>query len=460
MKRIKEHKNYVITSAQASISEHKNLIQGIETYAKQHDSEIIILPMIGKDAKQDLTDLNPVFQNYHVENGILKLNNNIKIEQFNIRPYQIDPITGLQRFAQRETTLVLASPKQRLKPIPHSNHKYPKYLVTTGACTKPNYATKEDVSAERRRLGKIATMDHTYGALIVEVIDNEIFHMRHIRANTDGVFVDFGVKYNGTEITQSQVEALVLGDYHLDAPNSSKECMEATYKLIAEMKPKRLILHDFFDGHSVSHWIGKKFIEHKLIQQMDNQGHLLELELQKGYEELIKLSELMQGKNIFVVHSNHHDFLNRYLNEGRFMQDPPNARYAFKLADWMATKDYNNPVEAGYKMRGKLPRNIKFLRNDEDLKIRGYQLGNHGDKGPRDGRGDMTTKENDFGKSITGHVHQDQILRNTYTIGTNALPLSPYYMRGFPTASSHSHAVLYDTGLVQIVRNIENQFRK
>jgi hypothetical protein len=72
----------------------------------------------------------------------------------------------------------------------------------------------------------------------------------------------------------------------------------------------------------------------------------------------------------------------------------------------------------------------------------------------------MTTKENDFGKSITGHVHQAQILRDTYTVGTNSLPLTPYYMRGYPTASSHTHAMLWDNGTVQLINEIGGKFRK
>jgi hypothetical protein len=134
----------------------------------------------------------------------------------------IDPITGLNRFAQDETTLVLASPKQRMRPVPHSNKKHPKFLVTTGACTLPNYATGTDVSAERRRLGNIALKDHVYGGLVVEVENDEIFHMRHVRANKGGSFVDFGTRYDSNKKSSAVLEALVLGDYHVDAPGQIK----------------------------------------------------------------------------------------------------------------------------------------------------------------------------------------------------------------------------------------------
>jgi hypothetical protein len=209
----------------------------------------------------------------------------------------------------------------------------------------------------------------------------------------------------------------------------------------------------------VSHHIEKKFLEWKILLQSDLKHHFLEKELKKCNQELQYLSSLMKGGEIYVVHSNHHEFMYRYLNEARFMKDPPNVRIALRLASYMVEKEYNNPMEAGIRMMGKLPGNIFFLRPDDDLKVRGYQLASHGDRAPFGGRGSVAVKENDFGKSITGHCHMAQILRNTYTVGTTALPLAPYYMRGFPTASSHAHAMLWDTGTVQLVNVINGKYR-
>ena len=446
-------RKYLITSAQACASPHSHFIEGLEHYCSNEDAELIILPMIGQSAREDLDQLNPVFRNFDVEYGERKLNSNIQIKQFNIRPYQIDPITGLSRFAQRETTLLFASPKQRLKPIAHSNNKYPKFLITTGACTRPNYATSMDVSAERRRLGNISTRDHIYGGIVIEIESDEKFHMRNLRANSRGKFVDFGTEYDGKEIAKSTLEALVLGDYHMG--KTDEETRQVNFEMI---NPKRLVLHDFFDGHSVNHHMNKQFIEQNILQQLDFEHHKLEKEFTDCYNELIELSERMNGRKIYVVASNHHEFLNRYLNEGRFMDDVINARFGFKLAGHMAKKDYNNPVEEGIRMMGKLPKNIIFLRRDEDLKVRGYQLGSHGDKGPGGGRGSMTSKENDWGKSITGHVHKAQILRDTYTVGT-CLPLNMFYMRGQPSDWSHTNAFLWDTGTVQMVNIIDGKYK-
>jgi hypothetical protein len=114
----------------------------------------------------------------------------------------------------------------------------------------------------------------------------------------------------------------------------------------------------------------------------------------------------------------------------------------------MAERDENDPVEFGIKMMGKLPKNVKFLKRTDDYKVRGYQLGAHGDKGVGFGYGSVKSKEDDYGQSISGHVHKAQSMRRTFTVGT-MLPLDMYYMRGSPSAWTNSHAVIYNNGAVQ-----------
>lgn len=295
---------YLIVSAQACARPNKNFLESIKRY-RRGGAKLIILPMIGQNAKEDVDLLDRAFDKMDIEHGSRKLNENIGIDQFNVRPYQIDPATGLQRFTQRGTTKVFASPKQRLLPIAHSNRKHPKWLVTTGAVTHPNYATGRDVSAERRRLGNIAHRDHIYGALIVEIENDEVFHMRHVRSTRDGgEFVDLGRKYGPEGVGKSNLEALVLGDYHVGRTDDAVRL--ATHDMMYQLRPKRVVLHDFFDGHSVSHHIDNEFITQKIIQQFDVGHDSLEQELQECYDELVRLHDVSRGAELVVVLSNHH----------------------------------------------------------------------------------------------------------------------------------------------------------
>ncbi len=446
---------YLITSAQACARPHERLLESMNGYVAENAGRLIVLPMIGNSAREDWDQLDPSFSEYDVEYGERRLGGNIQIAQFNVRPYQVDPVTGLNRFAQRETTQIFASPKQRMRTVAHSVKKHPKFLVTTGAITRPNYATSADVSAERRRLGNIALRDHVYGGLIVEVADPNTFYMRHVTSNGTGDFVDMGVKYSGGEVVGEQrCEALVLGDYHCGRTDPT--VLETTYRMIDDLKPRRIVLHDYFDGHSVSHHVEREPITQGILQR-DDLGHdSLEQELRQCYEELCILSD--KADEIVVVMSNHHEFLWRWLNEGRFMKDTRNARFAFKLASHMAERDENDPVEFGIRMMGRLPRNIRFLKRTDDYKVRGYQLGAHGDKGPGMGYGSLVSKENDYGQSISGHVHQNQILRRTHTVGT-MLPLDMYYMRGSPSGWTNGHVAIYGNAAVQHLMIIRGEYR-
>lgn len=449
-------KTYVITSAQSLARPNNSFLDSLESYVDKMHAELIILPMIGKSASEDYVPEN--FHKRILEYGLLydtkSLNDNIGIEQFNVRPYQIDPITGLQRFAQREKSLIFASPKQRWKYIPHSNSKMPKALITTGALTKPNYATSQDVSAERRRLGNIALRDHEYGAIVVEILNGKKYHWRNLDSQRNGKFSDLGVEYDGRNFRNVKPLAMVCGDWHTGYTDS--KVRKATLDMIIYHAPERLILHDFFNGHSVSHHMQKQLI-YQLIREGADKGNLsLEQELHLCGKELEKIANVLGSGQIYIPQSNHLEFLDRYLDEGRFTKDPINARIAFKMAS--AYADGKNPVEEGIKYVYGVPENTTFLTRWDDLKVRGYQLGNHGDTGPGGGRGSITSKEHDFGKSITGHVHKSEKLRQTFTVGT-MIPFDTFYIKGNPVAWTHSHAFIYPTS-VQMINIIDGEYKK
>jgi hypothetical protein len=449
-----EKKIYVITSAQAFAKPNHAFLDSLENYVDNIDAELIMLPMIGMSAKEDYepNNFHSRIKNYGLEFNARVLNENIGVEQFNVRPYQIDPITGLQRFAQRERSLVFASPKQRWNYIPHSNKKIPKALITTGTATKPHYATSRDVSAERRRLGNIATRDHEIGAIVVEIIGDKTYHWRNILSQANGKFNDLGVEYDGKNKRRVKPLAMVCGDWHTGYEDQT--IRKATLELITELSPEKVILHDFFNGHSVSHHMQKQLI-YQLIREGADKGHLsLEDELLLCGEELDKVAKTVGNGQIYLPQSNHLEFFERYLDEGRFVKDPLNARIALKMAS--AYADGMNPVEEGIRYVYGIPDNVTFLTRWDDLKVNGFQLGSHGDTGPSYGKGSVHTKEHDFGKSITGHVHKSEKLRQTFTVGS-LLPFDTYYIKGNPIAWTHSHALVYPTG-VQMVNIIEGQY--
>jgi hypothetical protein len=148
--------------------------------------------------------------------------------------------------------------------------------------------------------------------------------------------------------------------------------------------------------------------------------------------------------------------LNRWLDEGRFVKNPSNAKLGFYLAQEYAHG--RDPVEAGIeKCFGKLPNNVVFLDRDASLRVQGYELAKHGDKGGSGGRGSIAEKEYLYGKSITGHVHGSERRHNTHTVGTMQRKQA-HYMKGSPSRWTATNDLLWSNGTVQALNIINGRY--
>lgn len=423
---------YVITSAQYGASVNGSWLKTLEQYADVNDAEILVIPTTGADYRDD--QLSPSLSGHRVIRGDYKLSPSMQIVDFQVRSNQIRPLTGLDDFVGKEGTTIVGSPKQHLRVVPNSNNDLPKVLVSTGSVTDPYYL-------DRHRVNKIAKRDHTFGALFVDTDENVT---RSLLGTYRGVMYDLGVKYNGlSEPTRERPEALVLGDWHTG--DTDPVAREKALELIAATNPKNIVFHDFFNGHSVNHHNAGKIDARHRDSVLGRSS--LEEELSLGHKELTVLADAAPDSTLYLVDSNHHDFLRRYLSEGRFASDPENLAIGAELL--LAQLKGQDPIEQGYKIAGGVPRNVKFLSRDDDLLVRGWQLASHGDVGANGSRGSERGFMKAYGKSIRGHSHSPSATRDTITIGTST-KLSLDYTRG---ASSwmHVHAFVYPNGKAQMV---------
>lgn len=446
---------YILTTAQANVRPHKNFRQGLEHIADNTKRELIVLPTFGMNASE--RSLHPYIKELSVAEKDIHFNDSIKFEPRFVRPQAIDPSSGLNHIVRQGKSIVFAHPQIRVRFIPDGDlTKYPKALITTGAMTMPNYSDKDEHHAERQRLGRIARDHHQYGALLLDVTSKNKYHFRHLEADSQGRFVDLGLKYDGTnEPTDSVLEAMVLGDVHNGRQDPVVQ--EATDRMIQEYKPKRLILHDFVDHLAINPHDSKELIYSQIREKVDKGHTNLERELQEAHDELLRLHELSDGADMYLVPCNHHDFLNRWLDEGKFVMDASNARLGFKLAE--AYANGKDPTETGIKMvGGKLPKNIKFLNYDQSLKVRGWDLSNHGHKGPSGGYGSIKSREYMYGKSISGHSHSYERFHATNVVGVMQ-PRNVHYMKGSPSKWTNTHALLWDNGKPQFLNIIDGKYR-
>jgi len=437
---------YIVTAAQREANVNKEFLHNLEVYAKYQDvDKIYILPMAGKSIKE--TDLDEYFyendDKYEIINRDTILSKRIKISNYAIRPQQIIPTTGLARFAQNDISTIFASPKQALKIIPNSVGQLPKALITTGACTEPNYRTTN-------RIGQIAKRDHQYGFTIVECNGNKDFHFRQVESLNNGKFMDLDYSLN-KKMSKSSVDAIVLMDTHVGETNKKVE--KVNQEMLRHYKPKFAIFHDLFNGSSINH---HEMNDYVIRSKKGLKGQLsLEKELKMVYNKLWEYSTISPKTQYIVTKSNHDEFLNRYIQSGRFIEEPHNSYLSSKLFTKMI--EGQDPLVEGLKTFGELPSNVRFLSRNEDFKVRGYQLGQHGDKGANGARGSIKTLEAAYGKSITGHKHTPEMFRNTYVVGT-ATDYDLDYVQGL-SSWLHTNAFIYSNGKASLINVINGKYK-
>ena len=428
---------YIITAAEIGAEPNHRQLDAYETYAKHWDAKIVVIPIEGQHKDGNL---DPRFDSYLVAKE-MPINKNVEIYDFCTKAQQINPLTGLRRFGSVDKSILVGSTKQHLEHVANSASHKPKAVMATGACTLPQYK-------KNTRIGRIAEKDHTQGAILLESENNKYFHFRQAQNILDGSFIDLGIKYtpNGKVIENAGTDTLILGDLH-DAQKDIKD-YKTSLEMIDSLQPKVLVLHDVFDAYSVSHHdTGKQLLRAK----KSNGGHLdLRNELYNLGATLHELtSHGRKDMKTYVVKSNHCEHLERYLDECRYTGDSMNLELSVKLAHAMLQG--KDPIAEGVKLTyGSLPKNIKFLQRDDELKRYGWELAMHGDKGPNGSRGSIPSFEYSLGKAFVGHAHSAAIRKNVFRVGT-LLKKDVDYAKGSPGSWTTTHGVIYPNGKGSLV---------
>jgi hypothetical protein len=437
-------KRYIVTAGEVGASPNNKQLDAYETYASENGAEIIVIPILGQYPQEEL---NERLQRYRVANE-LELSKHLSIRDFGIKAQNINPLTGLRRFGSTDKSMIVGSTKQHLEHVANSNKNEPKAVMSTGACTLPNYK-------DYMRIGRIAMEDHVQGALAIDVdTDTGEFFQRQIRNISDGSFIDMGVKYTPDgKARPVRADTMVLGDLH--TAQIDKVAYEAACEQINTLKPSYVMLHDIFDGTSISH-----HEQHRPLLR----GRKAQLGQTDLYAELYNLGELLheltsQGSRdtqYLVVKSNHDEVIDRYLEECRFTGDERNLQLAVRLAN--AYMDGKDPLKEGIMLTyGHLPKNLKFLQRDDEFNRHGWQLANHGDKGPSGSRGSMISYDYSLGKAIVGHNHSASVRKDIYRVGTLERT-DVDYVKGTTGNWTHTNAVLYPNGKAQLITSIKGRW--
>lgn len=435
--------NYIVSTIQYNAVVNKNLLRNILQFADKHDvRNIYLYVMPGKNKDETLL---PTFDDSRIEllfldKGGMKLNSNLKLYDTGILASQINPLTGFNTKLHRDYSYILPSPKIRYSSIANTS-KYPRFLATTGALTHGNY--KMHIAQGRK-----ADLEHEYGFAFVEIVNNRIFNFHPVMALKNGNFNYNREYYVSGEVREQQPEALVLGDWHCG--DTCPKTREATIAMIQKLKPKRVVFHDFFNGHSINHHEAHNHVSKARLWQQ--KMHVLEQEVRECLAELKFFATKFPDVQFLIVESNHDAFLAKYIGEENFLEDGQNSVFACKLFVEVS-KGIKQPIlKTAMELVGVTPRNVQFLNEDEEYRVQGVGLDYHGHRGTNGSRGSGQSFDRNNLKLITGHTHSPMIFANGMVVGTST-HLKLGYSKG---ASSwlNAHSLLYTSGKYTLITMI------
>ena len=408
-------RQYLITGAEYGARPNHKQLDSYEQYAKENNAEIIIVPIEGQWRNLPLHER---FDKYTIAKDYT-ICKELQIKDFGIKVQNINPLTGLRRFGSVDTSMIVASSKQNLEFVANSASYDPKAIMSTGLCTLPNYR-------EQFRIGKIGKADHRQGAILVDVEKDKRY--KFIKGD--------------------------IRDFHLHSKQMDMDAYNTTLDMIRYLKPKNIVLHDVFDGMSITHHDIGKLITRGRKSNIGATNLYNELEHLGGI--LNEIYNTSNNANVYIVKSNHDETLDKYLENVRFVGDSQNLELSIRLATGML--DGKDPLQYGLKLVGaKLPRKIKFLQRDSELKRYGWHLSSHGDKGPSGTRGSKASFEYSLGKAIVAHTHSPYIRKDIRCVGTLER-MDVDYTKGSTGAWSATNAVIYKGGKSELLNIFDKKY--
>lgn len=454
---------YIISSAQINTPVHEKFLTNIKVLARERDATILIAGITynvhGQDhegtgdalKKKDSNWFDAKIRKYLCNNRV-KLNDKIEwLGNLNILPTAVNPISGYQTFTGLSSAII-PHPKIALESVATASTKLAKFLTTTGSITVPNYMQKN--------AGIKGEFHHQIGAVIVEVVSDKQFHIRHVLAEPNGTFYDLTDRYcNGRVAKGHRVDAIVWGDIHSE--DIDPQVFESSWGregLIDVLKPKYQFFHDLLDfkyrNHHNRHddlWM-KKFGDSSVKGEIVNCTSFLN----DSYRDWC---------HSVVVASNHDNAYTRWVKETTHHEEPDMANALFLLESQLQL--YSSAYESGntHLLKwacGKLARDqnkinkIVFLDEDVSFPVGNVECGMHGDKGINGSKGSIKSFAKIGTKCSIGHSHTAGIFEGVYQAGCSRTLQAGYN----PGASSwsHSHIIQYPNGKRTILTLINGKY--
>jgi len=451
-------RRYILTSATNNTPIHAKFWQGIQTLAAHWSAEIMVRRIAynlnayrrmgaetelrsGEDAGPDEVFYDPAIAPYLSEERIELAPGLQWCGDIPITATAADPLSGLQTISG-EASGIFAATALQMDSIPTPKHLPAKLNLTTGCATLRNYS--------RTKTGEKARWHHSYAALLIEVDSDGDWFPRHLIGNDAGAFNDLGLYIDGDDIHEADnIAAITLGDLHAAKLHAAvRSVIFGPGGMIDTLRPEEIHAHDLHDQESRNHHSRSKAFERFRLFRNGRDTILDELMLSAA----VLQDAAALGVKIVVVDSNHHDHLERHLQEADWRDDPPNMRFHLEAAARRL-----QAIEEGDRdfllfewacRRAGAPESVHFLRPDQSYVVEGIECGQHGHNGPNGARGGLRNFARMGTKSNIAHIHSPGRYQGCLAAGVTAgdmETLNMGYNKG-PGSWARAHIVTYYGG--------------
>jgi hypothetical protein len=439
----KKKKYFLITWAQNNTPVHKQFFENIKAYAKYLDGDIHVIAgryknptSIFVDKKEDYwaDEVLPYLDaNRHDVHPYLSIISDMKTQ-----PTASGPLSSIEGMSH-ENSCIIGHPRVHMRVIPVLEGYKPKVMWTTGAVTVKDYTDS--------KAGKIGEFHHTLGFVIVEIKDKKVFYCRQVTATDKGDFCDlFHQVKNGKVTRVESVDTIVLGDVHVGEVDPT--IMRLTEEILNRFKPGSTMVHDVFAGTSISHHEAKDpFKQYKKERNGTNV-------LRKEIDNMLAWIKRMEKHNLYIVRSNHDDFLDRWLINADWKQNIKNCMEYIEYAKVLLEDKAPNGI-IPYIIKQYHPK-VKILGRSDSYRRHSWELAQHGDVGRKGSRGSINQFKSLSTKTITAHSHAPGRIDGALSVGTMT-----HLRVGFNIGASdwlHAHAIVHHDGKAQHVMFIEGDY--
>lgn len=440
VERLRGAKRIVVTAAQNNTATLPRFIRALEQYCAERDAELVVIPIHYKNIS--LYTANQQYRKWwarsvapYLIDQRVYLGAGIEIAaDIKVSATAANPLSGKQPIGGKRT-VIYGHSQMRMEPVATPGGRRPKRMWATGVCTKPNYSATND--------GAKAEFHHVNGALVVELDGGRAF-VRSLNADSSGGFYDLDRYYKpGGSTGPHRAEALVPGDEHekFHARNVRWATYDAPDSMVAVFRPRRIVRHDVLDGYAGSHHHeGDDVLQFRKYWRRD---HDYRAEL----ESLVRfIDETTPGDaENWVVPSNHHDHLYKWLMRVDPRRDPQNALLIHELKraqyeDVLAGGD-GDPLRLYLSPR--VTAALRFLDRSKPAVVKGVDVSQHGDVGVNGSRGSAAGLAKTTFKMMVGHSHGARIVLGVYQVGKSTGRLE--YEKGLGD-HSQTHGVIYPNG--------------